>query len=235
MCCGNWPHPAALPRGWTGPLPRLAVFDLDGTLTRRDTFLPFIGGLLARNPLRWVRVPLLLLPSLAYALRIIGRGELKGAVLRVLFAGLPRPIIHAWAQEFARGAIARRMFAEGLAAFRSHLAAGDHAVLMSASPDLYVPLIAAALGSKECICTPVRWNGERLDGRLAGPNCRGEEKARILERLRQQYPGWSVIGYGNSGADLAHLVRCDEAVYVNASRRLRSRLERLGLRLVEWQ
>ena len=212
---------------------RLAVFDLDGTLTRRDTFLPFVGGLLARQPLRWIRVPLLLLPMLAFALRIIGRGELKGAVLRLLFAGVPRPVIHAWAQEFASGAT-RLMFAQGQAVFRSHIAAGDHVVLMSASPDLYVPLIAAVLGANECICTPVRWNGERLDGRLAGPNCRGEEKARILERLRHQHAGLPVIGYGNSGADLAHLVRCEEAVYVNATGSLRTRLERLGLRLVQW-
>ena len=179
-------------------------------------------------------MPLLLLPALAYALRIFGRGELKGAILHILFAGMPRSIIQAWAQEFARGTVEQRMFAEGLAAFRSHVAAGDHAVLMSASPDLYVPLIAAVLGASECICTPVQWNGERLDGRLAGPNCRGEEKARILERLRQQHPGMTVIGYGNSGADLAHLVRCDEAVYVNANGRARVRLERLGVRHVQW-
>ena len=129
------------------------------------------------------------------------------------------------------------MFAEGLAALRSHLAAGDHVVLMSASPDLYVPQIAAVLGASECICTPVRWNGDRLDGRLAGPNCRGEEKARILERLRQQHAGMPVIGYGNSGADLAHLVRCDEAVYVNASAQgCRTRPGTpAALRRVHWQ
>jgi phosphoserine phosphatase len=76
---------------------------------------------------------------------------------------------------------------------------------------------------------------DRLDGRLAGPNCRDEEKARILERLRQQHPGLPVIGYGNSGADVAHLIRCDEAIYVNAGRRSRKRLEKLGLRCVHWR
>jgi phosphoserine phosphatase len=105
---------------------------------------------------------------------------------------------------------------------------------MSASPDLYVPLIAQVLGASECICTAVRWDGNRLDGRLAGRNCRGEEKARMLERLRQQHPGLSVIGYGNSGADLAHLMHCDEAVYVNAQSRIRGRLEQLGMRCVQW-
>ncbi len=80
----------------------------------------------------------------------------------------------------------------------------------------------------------MRWNGDRLDGRLAGLNCRGEEKARVLERLRQQHAGLTVIGYGNSGADVAHLMVCDEAVYVNAQPRARKRLEQLGFRCVQW-
>ena len=213
---------------------RLAVFDLDGTLTRGDTFIAFACGLLARKPLRWLRVPILLFPVLGFVLRFIDRGELKGAVLHVLFAGMPRAEVHSWAQRFAQ-AVPGRMFPEAVAAFRAHVAAGDYTVLMSASPDLYVPLIGQALGASECICTPVRWNGDRLDGRLAGPNCRGKEKARILEQLRRQHPGLSVIGYGNSGPDVAHLMRCDEAVYVNAQARIRGRLDQLGMRCVQWR
>jgi phosphatidylglycerophosphatase C len=212
---------------------RLAVFDLDGTLTRADTFVAFACGLLARKPWRWLRVPLLLIPALAFVLRMIDHGGLKGAVLRVLFAGVPKADIQAWAQKFAATA-SGRMFPEALAAFRGHVAVGDYTVLMSASPDLYVPLIAGEIGASECICTPVRWNGDLLDGRLAGPNCRGEEKARILEQLRQHHPGLAVIGYGNSGADVAHLMRCDEAVYVNAQPRTRGRLAQLGMRCVQW-
>ena len=213
---------------------RLAVFDLDGTLTRADTFMAFACGLLARKPVRLLRVPLLLIPLLAYAVRIFDRGALKGAILHTLFAGLTCTEVQAWALPFAQSAISGRMFPEALAAFRAHVSAGDYTILMSASPDLYVPLIAQALGAGECICTPVRWNGDRLDGRLAGPNCRGEEKARVLERLRQQHPGLAVIGYGNSGADVAHLMRCEEAVYVNAQPRIKGRLEQLGFRCVQW-
>jgi phosphatidylglycerophosphatase C len=214
---------------------RLAVFDLDGTLTRGDTFLGFGRGLLARNTWRCVRVPALLIPALAFVLRLIDHGALKGAVLRVLFAGLARSEVRAWAQQFASAAVAHGMYPQALAAFRSHVANGDYTVLMSASPDLYVPLIAQLLGASQCVCTAVRWNGDRLDGRLAGRNCRGEEKVRALERLRQQHPGLPVIGYGNSGADVAYLMRCDEAIYVNAQPRIRGRLARLGMRCVQWR
>ena len=79
-------------------------------------------------------------------LRLIDHGGLKGAVLRVLFGGMPRNAVQAWAQQFAQATVPGRMFAEALAAFRAHVAAGDYTVLMSASPDLYVPLIAQDAG-----------------------------------------------------------------------------------------
>ncbi len=85
------------------------------------------------------------------------------------------------------------MFAEAVNEFRKHLAAGDHVVVLSASPDLFVPEIARALGANEVICTQIRWTGELLDGRLAGPNRRDHEKARVLEELRARMPGLPVI------------------------------------------
>ena len=67
---------------------RLAVFDLDGTLSRHDTFFPFVLGLLARHPTRWPRVALLPIPALGYLLRRLDRGGLKGAILHYVLRQL---------------------------------------------------------------------------------------------------------------------------------------------------
>jgi phosphatidylglycerophosphatase C len=214
---------------------RLAVFDLDGTLSRADTFGPFVLGLLRRHPARALRLPLLLIPVMGFVLRLVDRGTLKGSVLRLLFGGLPRGAVNAWAAEYAALAVPAHLFPEALAALRNHLAQRDYVVLLSASPDLYVPRIGAALGVNETICTMVRWNGEHLDGRLAGPNRRDQEKLRVLEGLKQQHAGLSVIAYGNSGADLPHMFRCDEAVYVNAPPALARELAQRGLKCVNWR
>src|SRR5262249_22895914 len=137
---------------------KLAVFDLDGTLTRADTFGPFVRGLLARHPWRSLRLPLLLLPLAGYALRLIDRGGLKGGVLHLLFGGLPRAAVDAWSTQYAAQAVPASLFPAALDALRKHLASGDRVTLLSASPDLYVPRIGAALGVHETICTAVRWH-----------------------------------------------------------------------------
>ncbi|HXC57710.1 MAG TPA: HAD-IB family phosphatase [Steroidobacteraceae bacterium] len=214
---------------------RLAVFDLDGTLSRADTFGPFVLGLLRRHPARVLRVPLLLLPVIGYVLRLMDRGGLKGAILHVLFAGLSRAEVGQFARQYAQTVVPDRLFPAALAALRKHLADQDHVVLLSASPDLYVPDIGAALGVDETICTQVRWNGEQLDGRLAGLNRRDQEKLRVLEGLKQQHPGLSAIAYGNSRADLPHMFRCEQAVYVNAAPALGRELGERGVQCVNWR
>lgn len=213
----------------------MALFDLDGTLTRRDTYLPFVLGLLLRRPARWVRTPLLLLPVLRYLLGRLDRGALKGAILHHLFAGLSRAHLGHWSARFATGSLAFRMHAEGVATLKAHLAAGDHVVLMSASPDLYVPLIAEGLGAHEVHCTRVRWVADRLDGRLAGPNLRDHEKTRVLGELRMRHPGLPVIAYGNSAPDLFHMRQCEEAVYVNPAPAEAASLTASGIRCVHWR
>jgi phosphatidylglycerophosphatase C len=220
-----------------GAARRLALFDLDGTITRGDTYRGFVLGLLVRRPARWLRAPLLAIPIAGYVLRFIDRGTLKGSILWLLFGGLSRTDVGAFSSSHAAVVLAKDAFPEALAAFRGHLAAGDHVVLLSASPDLYVPEIGQALGAHETFCTQVRWNGERLDGRLAGPNRRGQEKANVLAMLRSKHPGLPVIAYGNSTPDLDHMRLCEEAVYVNASSRLAAELAGAipGIRCVQWR
>jgi len=214
---------------------RLAVFDLDGTLTRADSFGPFVLGLLQRHPARLLRVPLLAAPAIGYLLGRVGRGELKAAVLRLLFGNLPRATVDGFADEYAHQVVRTRMFPEAVAALRAHLAAGDPVVLLSASPDLYVPRIGALLGVGETHCTRIRWNGDRLDGHLEGLNRRDEEKLRVVERLRATYPGLPVIAYGNSSPDLVHMRHCEQAVYVNAEAGLARQLAEGGIRCVNWR
>jgi phosphoserine phosphatase len=71
---------------------------------------------------------------------------------------------------------------------------------MSATVDLYVPQIAAALGFDDYLCSGVHWNGDRLDGRLVTANVRDDEKARLLQAQAARLPGRRIMAYGNSQA-----------------------------------
>ena len=108
-------------------------------------------------------------------------------------------------------------------------------VLMSASPDLYVPEIGRRLGFAETICTGVRWNGDRFDGALTTPNRQGAEKARCFTALRARYPGVPTVAYANS----AQRLRTSEARRRGMARQpfatLRREAERAHIHCVTWR
>jgi phosphatidylglycerophosphatase C len=119
-------------------------------------------------------------------------------------------------QAYLPGLLQRGLFAEALERIAMHRASGHRLVLMSASADFYVPQIGAALGFDQTICTVVRWHTDgRFDGRLTSANCRGEEKSRQLLGLQRQLQPAAIIAYGNSRADLAHMLLASEGWYVN--------------------
>jgi len=142
----------------------------------------------------------------------------------MIMGGETRSVIDAWAEAFVSSLKPQQRFRPlGLAVVEAHRAAGDHLVLLSASPDLYVPLIGRLLGFERTMCTEVQWQGDRLDGHLKTANRRGEEKQRCVTWLREQYLGLPIIAYGNSASDLDHMRDADRALLVNgddAARRL---------------
>ena len=196
----------------------LAIFDLDGTITRRDTLLPYLGGFLWRHPRRWWRLPLCLPPVARYLATNRDRGVLKGAIIQRLLGGLTRVQLAGWSRAYTARLLRRGVYAEALQCIAAHRRAQAHLVLLSASPDLYVPHIAQALGFEECICTELRWHSDgTLEGTLASANRRGAEKARwVAILLAEQMPLLS-YAYGNSPADLEHLSMVSAGTFVNGS------------------
>jgi phosphatidylglycerophosphatase C len=217
------------------PAAVVALFDLDGTLTLRDTLLPFLAGYAARHPARLLRLWRFAPALIEYCARGRDRGRLKSRAIRAVMGGERRADIEAWARAFVATLEPRGKFcAMGLETLEAHRAAGDHLVLLSASPDLYVPLIGRMLRFERTLCTQVLWDEERLDGALKSENRHGEEKVRCLEWLRQEYPDARVIAYGNSASDLAHMQRADRAVLVNGNAAARRLAARAGIASADW-
>jgi len=176
------------------------------------------------------------LPALTrFALGRADQGALKSAAIRAVLGGRTHPEIEAWTDEFVPWLLARGMRADGLAVLEAHRRAGDLPVLLSASPDLYVPAIGKALGFAETVCTGVEWDGERLTGRLATPNQRGPAKARAVAALRREHPALAVVAYGNAASDLEHFSLADRATLVNGSARARRAAARLNIECVTWR
>lgn len=213
---------------------RVAVFDLDGTITRQDTFIPYLRGWLRRHPRSGYLGPVLA-AGFRYAIAGLDRGGLKSDLLCACMSGATVEEVRSWTAEFVAGLGDAELCPGALDAIEGHRAAGDRLVLLSASVDLYVPEIGQRLGFDESICTGVAWREGRLDGALTTPNRRGDEKRCCVESLRSRHPGARFAAYGNSSADFPHFTAVEEPVLVNAGTRLQRAARTIGIRTEEWR
>ncbi|HEY6124078.1 MAG TPA: HAD-IB family hydrolase [Steroidobacteraceae bacterium] len=212
----------------------IAFFDLDGTITHRDTLFPLVLRLLAW-PRPWRLLKLLRVAPAAVRFAFDhDRAALKQSLLRATLRGASRDELHKACEVFVTDTIAHRCFADALAAVRRHRDAGHYLVLMSASVDFYVPEFGRQLGFDQVISTGVAWNGDRLDGTLTTANRRGDEKARCLRALVDGRRDSEVFAYGNAASDLPHLRLTRHGLLVNGSVAARREAASVGVACAEW-
>ena len=211
----------------------MAIFDLDGTITRHDTLFPLVLRQLSRRPWRLARL-LRVTPAAIRFLFDHDRAALKQSLLRHTLRGTTRFEMAGLARDFVRDKIEHGCFREALATVRRHRDAGHHLVLMSASVDFYVPEFGRQLGFHRAICTEVLWRDDQLDGTLVSANRRGEEKARCVRELLAERDDTETFAYGNSASDLPHLRLVRHGLLVNGSVAARREAARLGIASVDW-
>ena len=88
--------------------PSLVVFDLDHTLSRRDTFLQYLGGFLLRNPARILRCIGLPFAVAKFYLGLIDNRQMKESFLSAVLGGIHRQEVEAWTKRYVPHQTARR-------------------------------------------------------------------------------------------------------------------------------
>lgn len=194
----------------------VAAFDVDGTLTTTDTFLPFLRTVL--GPAAGVTVALWSAPlAVGVALRLASRDRLKAAVCDAAFAGRRVDDVARLGADHADRIRERWLRPDTVARLRWHQAAGHRTVLVSASLRPYLDPLAVLLGVDDVVCTDLGVGSDgRHDGSLVGGNCRGPAKVtRLYDHLGGR-PG-ELWAYGDSAGDRELLAAADHATLVGRS------------------
>jgi HAD superfamily phosphoserine phosphatase-like hydrolase len=165
-------------------LQRIALYDLDRTVTRAPTFTPFLIHMAASgNPLRLLGVPLWVLAMLGYKAKLYGRKPLKRFGLRLLAGRVVRSAALApHIDAFVARQVARNIQPGARAQIAADRAAGMDCVLVTAAPEIYADAMASALGLAACIATRHQRDaaGNLLCG-IDGANNYGSEKVARVE------------------------------------------------------
>ena len=228
---------------------KLAIFDLDYTLTAKGTWGRFTARCMKGHAWRWPELALRAVGmQAAYKLGLVPRIAVKTQMMRVCMTGRERAELEAIAEGFAEDEVARGLRPGGVAVLRAHQEAGDRVMIASAAVDVLVAPIARGLGVEDWVATEMAWDGEGGDPRptdtlsdhFASPNCYGAAKLAAVEAHFARDPAWLKPGetfitmYSDSSSDVDLFTLADDAVAVHPSAKLRRMAENLGWRVVEW-
>lgn len=185
----------------------IAVFDFDGTLTRRDSFIEF-----ARFTVGTAAFACALFRSLPdivrWKLGCISSSQAKEALFARLYKGMSAERFNDAGVRFADKIkeIERREIVDKL---REYVCAGTPVYIISAGMPQWIEPWAKMMGVTAVEGTVPEVAEGKLTGRFESANCLGEEKVRRFEALNLR--PCRLVVYGDSSGDDAILAIADEA------------------------
>ena len=215
----------------------VALFDLDGTITRRDTYLAYLLGFLARHPERWPRAARLPFAVLWHLVGWRSNTWLKTTFLRSVLGGVPRDRLQSWTDSFLDTVLSVGLRSGAFQAIARHRAAGHKLVLVTASLEFYAEPLGRRLGFDAVLCTRAAYDAEgRVTGALDGDNCYGLDKLRRVQHyLAAEAAGLPVICYSDHHEDLPLLRFATKAVAVNPTRKMRQFAMKFDIAIEDWR
>ena len=221
---------------------RLAIYDMDRTITHAPTWTPFLLSSARRHaPWRLLLLPAVVFAMLGYTARLVDRSGLKQTMQRLLLGGRLAPeAVDAAATAFADRIVASGVFSGARAQIAADRAAGYRLVMATASYRFYAAAIATRLGFDDVIATESEFDEAGwLGAKMMGDNVYGPAKLRAIQAWFTAHAidrGQAHVRfYSDHVSDAPALEWADEPFAVNAHGPLRALARKRGWPILDWE
>ena len=203
---------------------KIAIYDLDRTITRLPTFTPFlIFAAKTDAPWRLLLVPVWLVAMLGYRIGLYSRKKLKQWGIS-LFIGrrIPADRLTRLSRDFAERTVEHNIQPGAKVAISRDLRDGYRLVVATAAPEFYAAEIGGRLGFSDIIATRhIQFQDGSFSNRMVDENCYGPAKLAQIE-------GWLALSglkrsqcyirfYSDHASDKPTFDWADEAILVDAN------------------
>lgn len=189
----------------------LALFDFDGTITTRETFVDFINLAIPSKRLLFGKI--LLTPLvIGYKLGLVSVHTIRWAVAGVGFCGMAEADAQEAGAKFSSEFLPGVIREHAIEKLQWHKAQGDTIVVVSGGFDLYLKHWCQQ-HEVELICSGLEIKNGKLTGRYLGAQCVGKEKVRRIHEHYDIKRFAVVYAYGDTREDLDMLSIADKQYY----------------------
>ncbi|WP_314739877.1 HAD family hydrolase [Hoylesella pleuritidis] len=190
---------------------QIYIYDFDGTLTRRDSFLDFIRYTCGSRSLYCGLLlfsPLLILMKL----RLYANGRAKERLFTHFFQGMS---IRVFDDLCAKYGLSRAdlLLDAARKAVNEVASNGYRIFIVSASVDRWVLPFFRDVPNVTVIGTQIEVENGLVTGRFSTPNCYGAEKVRRIQALLPYREQYKLIAHGDSRGDKEMLNYADQGYF----------------------
>jgi phosphatidylglycerophosphatase C len=190
----------------------LVLFDFDGTLSKKDTYIQFLFFFL--GTFRALTGLVILSPYiLLFYLRLISSHGLKLKMTDYFFKNQEENKLISSGKEFVEYLHLTDNLRDGLMTeLKNYKAKGHEVCIVSASLDIWLKPFAERYGINY-LCTEVKYVNGRYGG-FSGLNCNRREKAVRIKNEYRLEDFAEIIAYGNSSGDKYMFDLATRTVYI---------------------
>ena len=212
-----------------------AFFDLDRTITDRDSFRYFLEYYYLGKLTKWVYVPWILLFGILRKLRFISLQTFKEKAL-VSFSGKNEIFIRQIGKLFLEKHLLDIIRKKALRRIRGHRELGHFTFIITSCPDIYVRPFVEYLKCDGYECSRLAYRNSRFIGRIFGRDCFGSEKIRRLKAIVEDraLDLSHSYAYSDHESDLPLLELVGKPVAVTPTGQLRRIAIDRGWKIEEW-
>ncbi|MBC2581606.1 HAD-IB family hydrolase [Clostridium sp. DJ247] len=165
---------------------RLAIFDVDYTLTKRETLMEFYMFMMKKNPSLIIHAPRGIVSTILYLLKIYDSKKAKENFIAFI-DGIEEESMKQLVEEFYEQRLSKILYNDAIDTMKKLKAEGCKIYLISASAEFYLNELYKIKEVDKVIGTRFTCKDGKYNRIISGENCKGEEKVRrLMEVLKEE-------------------------------------------------
>lgn len=192
---------------------KIAVFDFDGTITRKDTLLEFIKF----SKGKWALLKGFLYYSpllVAYKLGLYPNWKVKQKIFSYFYKGIELTKFNQLCKDFFNSEKDKLLYASAIKQIQKYKEEDVTTIIISASIINWVEPFGRYLNIDTILGTTIETDKtDKLTGHFLSPNCYGIEKVKRLKEVLPQNEKYYIIAYGDSKGDKELLKYANQGFY----------------------
>ena len=164
---------------------KLAIFDIDYTITRKETLMEFFKYLVSKDIKNIKFLPRALYSGLMYGIKVYDEISVKECFLKFI-ENIDEKELAILTKSFYDERLSTILYEDAVNMIKKLKNEGYMVILISASPEFYIKEFYAIKEVDLIIGTKFIFENGKFVRKMRGNNCKGEEKVKRLEKVLKE-------------------------------------------------